>query len=395
MVAAAVGMGVWGGGLVALPIRLHHPGGEAHEEPVHDPSGPFATDLPSADMLRQIFDASPSAMVLVASDGVVRLANGQACRLFGYDLGALVGQSLEVLVPERFRAEHPAHRRGYLTNPVVRAMGEGRDLFGLRRDGSEVPIEIGLNPIRTPDGVFVLAAIIDITARKRSEDMLRGSLREKETLLREIHHRVKNNMQVVSSLLSLQTNNVDDERYRALFEECQTRVRTMALIHEKLYSTGNLASLDGGDYVRELVQMLARSYLPSRSDIRLVVHAEPLVLDVQVAIPVGLILHELITNALKHAFAERAGGTLQVRLLAVGEQRGRLEVQDDGRGLPAALELGRARGLGFRMVTSLVRQVDGELQVQREGGSRFTIDFDRLFHQSPQPQPQPRPERKE
>ncbi|MFO1030869.1 MAG: histidine kinase dimerization/phosphoacceptor domain -containing protein [Planctomycetota bacterium] len=341
-----------------------------------------AGGLPSADMLRQIFDASPSAMLLVAGDGGVRLANVQACRLFGYRGDELVGSSVERLVPERFRAEHPERRRGYFVDPVVRAMGEGRDLFGLRRDGSEVPIEIGLNPIRTSDGTFVLAAIIDISARKRSEAMLRASLLEKETLLREIHHRVKNNMQVVSSLLSLQTNNVEDEKYRALFEECQTRVRTMALIHEKLYSSGNLASLDGGDYVRELVQMLSRSYLPNRSDVRVQVHAEPLVLDVQVAIPIGLILHELITNALKHAFAD-AGGTVQVRLEALGERRGCLEVVDDGRGLPpeVAIEKPRTRGLGFRMVQGLVRQIDGDLQVHRAPGSRFRVEFDRAFHQ--------------
>ncbi|MBL8737423.1 MAG: PAS domain S-box protein [Planctomycetes bacterium] len=333
-------------------------------------------------MLRQIFDASPSAMLLVAADGGVRLANVQACRLFGYRGDELVGSSVERLVPERFRAEHPERRRGYFVDPVVRAMGEGRDLFGLRGDGAEVPIEIGLNPIRTSEGTFVLAAIIDISARKRSEAMLRASLLEKETLLREIHHRVKNNMQVVSSLLSLQTNNVEDERYRALFEECQTRVRTMALIHEKLYSSGNLASLDGGDYVRELVQMLARSYLPNRSDVRVQVHAEPLVLDVQVAIPIGLILHELITNALKHAFTE-AGGSVQVRFEAIGERRGCLEVADDGRGLPpeVAIETPRTRGLGFRMVQGLVRQIDGDLHVHRTPGSPFRIEFDRAFHQ--------------
>ncbi len=352
-------------------------------EPTRDPAG----DLPSADMLRQIFDASPSAMVLVAGDGVVRLANVQACRLFGYAPDGLVGRSVEQLVPERFRAEPPAHRRGYFVDPVVRAMGAGRDLFGLRRDGSEVPIEIGLNPIRTPEGTFVLAAIVDITPRQRSEEMLRGSLREKETLLREIHHRVKNNMQVVSSLLNLQSHDVADERHRALFAECQTRVRTMALIHEKLYSAGNLASLDVGDYVRELVPMLARSYLPNRSDVRVHVHADPLMLDVQVAIPVGLIVHELVTNALKHAFAGRDGGNLHVRLVAVDERLVCLEVADDGRGLPAGVDVaaGGARGLGFRMITSLVRQIDGVLQIEREGGSRFRIDFDRGNHPPDQP----------
>jgi two-component system, sensor histidine kinase PdtaS len=336
--------------------------------------------LLTADTLRQVFDASPSAMVLVAADGVLRLVNLQAGRLFGYAPADLIGRSVECLVPERFRGQHPSHRQGYFLDPVVRAMGEGRDLFGLRRDGSEMPIEIGLNPIRTPDGLYVLAAIIDIGGRKRSEEALRGSLLEKDMLLREIHHRVKNNMQVVSSLLSLQTANVEDERYKGLFEECQTRVRTMALIHEKLYSTGNLASVDGAEYLRDLLKMLARSYLPSRSDIHIDLQVESLVLDIQVAIPVGLILHELVTNALKHAFAGASGGTLRVSMARVSGERHRLEVADDGCGLPRDFDPQRARGLGFRMVQNLVRQLDGTLAVHSARGTRFVVEFTPPVH---------------
>ena len=329
------------------------------------------------DVLRQIFDASPSAMILVGGDGVIRRANVQAGRLFGYEDGSLVGRSIESLVPERFRPGHANQRAMYFRDPIVRAMGEGRDLFGLRRDGSEVPIEIGLNPIRTAAGLEVLAAIIDITPRKRSEDMLRASLREKEALLREIHHRVKNNMQVVSSLLNLQTDNVADERYRGLFEECQTRVRTMALIHEKLYSSGNLASLDAVDYTRELLQMLTRSYQPVRTDVRLLLEAEPVTLDLHVAIPFGLILHELVTNVMKHAFLGRSGGTLKVELRALPDDRLRLVVADDGPGLPADFDTATARSLGFRMVRGFVRQLDGELTVSRGPGARFAVECGR------------------
>lgn len=325
--------------------------------------------------LRQIFDASPSAMILVAEDGLLRLVNRQAGRLFGAAPEAMVGCPVETLLPERFRAAHGAHRLGYFARPVERAMGEGRDLYGLRRDGSEVPIEIGLNPIRTEEGLFVLAAIVDITARKRSEDLLRGSLREKETLLREIHHRVKNNMQVVSSLLSLQATTVDDERQRALFEACQTRVRTMALIHERLYSTGNLASLDGADYLRSLLRLLMSSYATDRDDVQLALQLEPVVLDPRVAIPIGLIVHELVANSLRHAFRGRRPGLLRVAMQRVGPDRCRVQVGDDGPGLPADLQLERVRGIGLRMVHSLVRQLDGVLTTKGEGGATFTIEF--------------------
>ena len=332
-------------------------------------------ELLSGESLRQIFDASPSAMILVAVDGTVRLANRQACRLFGYERRELLGTSIERLVPERFRPGHPAQRAAYFAAPVARAMGEGRDLYGLRRDGSEVPIEIGLNPIHGAAGVFVLAAIIDISQRKRAEHMLRTSLREKETLLREIHHRVKNNMQVVSSLVSLQLGNVADERHRALFAECQTRVRTMALIHEKLYSSGNLSSLDGREYLGELAEVLFRSYRPDGTAIRLELHLTPLQLDIQIAIPVGLILHELVTNALKYAFVSTRSGTVAVSAGGEADGRCRLQVTDDGCGLPPDLDPVHSKGLGFRMLVNLVKQIDGQFTIDRERGTSVTVQF--------------------
>ena len=336
---------------------------------------PSPGETATAETLRQVFDASPSAMLLVAVDGAVRLANRQAERLFGHARGTMVGLAVESLVPERYRSEHAAHRRGYFDRPVERAMGEGRDLYGLRRDGSEVPIEIGLNPIRTDEGWFVLAAIVDISARKRSEDLLRGSLREKETLLHEIHHRVKNNMQLVSSLLSLQAGNIPDPGHRTLFEDCQSRIRTMALIHEKLYSSGNLAAVAAAEYLRDLLRLLMRSHLSERTGIRLELEVEAIDLQLEVAIPIGLIVHELVTNALRHGFRDRSSGLLRVSLGVPAPARCRLRIGDDGKGLPADFVPAQSRGLGMRMVSSLSRQLDGNLQVERAGGTTFTIEF--------------------
>jgi len=328
------------------------------------------------DSWQVVFEAAPNAMLVVGADGCIQQLNQQAEALFGYARGDLIGRQVEVLVPERFRSQHPDDRRNYFAQPATRAMGAGRDLFGLRRDGSEVPIEIGLNPIRAPGGTFVLAAIIDITQRKRSEHMLRASLAEKETLLREIHHRVKNNMQVVSSMLSLQASQVDEPRFREMFESCQERVRAMALIHEKLYGAGNLATIDFGDYMHDLARMLVSSYARDGVAIGLDVRTEPLALDLRIAVPLGLILNELVTNALKHAFPDRAGGNVHIALLRPSDAGCRLVVADDGIGLPAGFDLENARTLGLRMVRSLIHQVDGSLQVRSEAGSRFEISFD-------------------
>ncbi|MBL8725332.1 MAG: PAS domain S-box protein [Planctomycetes bacterium] len=345
--------------------------------PIHDHGHEASGDGAGADdLLLHVFEAAPSAMLLVAADGRIRTANRHLEQLFGHRREDLAGQPVEMLVPERFRGPHPEHRAGFLRAPSVRAMGAGRDLFGLRRDGSEVPIEIGLNPMRVRGELYVLASIIDITQRKRGENLLRASLAEKETLLREIHHRVKNNMQVVSSLLSLQTSNVDEPRYRAMFEECQARVRAMALIHEKLYASGNLSQLDAGEYVRELAHMLVRSYDQRRARVRLDVVAEALPLDIQTAIPVGLLLNELVTNAMKHAFEDGQGGTVRVALRCVGGSDAELCVADDGRGMAeptAPAEAGPTRGLGLRLVRGLVRQIDGELHRRTESGRGVAV----------------------
>lgn len=328
-------------------------------------------------MLRQVFDASPSAMLIIDHDGRIVLVNREAEALFGYDRTQLIGQPVEVLVPERVRSSHEADRALYMRTPASRPMGAGRDLYGRRADGKEVPIEIGLNPVGDPAGSFVLAAIVDITQRKQAEADLRTSLREKETLLREIHHRVKNNMQVVSSLLSLQMQRLGDGGPREAFAECQSRVRTMALIHEKLYVADRLATIAFDEYLRDLSRMILSSHAGGRSDITCELAVEPLHFDVDTAIPLGLIVHELLGNACKHGLQPR-GGTVRLSLAATGPGVFRLEVSDDGIGLPASFELPRADGLGLRMITSLARQLDGTLAVAAaDGGAAFVVEFRR------------------
>ncbi len=345
-------------------------------------NGPSDGAVGSGDLLRHVFDAAPNAMLLVDRGGLIRLANRHCLDLFGYLHEHLVGEPVEVLVPERFRERHPERRDGYFGAPAVRAMGAGRDLYGRRRDGSEVPIEIGLNPLNATGELFVVASIIDITQRKLGEDRLRASLAEKETLLREIHHRVKNNMQVVSSMLNLQTSAVDEPRYRAMFAECQARVHAMAMIHEKLYASDSLAALDGGDYVADLARMLVRSYADRASRVELQVDAEALGLDIQTAIPIGLILNEFVTNALKHAFPSGCG-TIRVGLRDVDGECAALEVSDDGVGIADEIDYEHSRGLGLRLVRGLVRQLDGALHRLPGSGTGFRIDFARRARGEP------------
>ena len=194
----------------------------------------------------------------------------------------------------------------------------------------------------------VQGALQDITSRHEADERIQASLAEKEVLLREIHHRVKNNLQVITSLLQLQASYLHDPRDSEMFKECQARIHAMGLVHDRLYRSGNLATIDFSEHLRELTTLIARGQSQAADRIRLVVKSEPVQVDLDIAIPLGLIVAELITNTYKHAFCDRSEGLLTVRLFMAGERRLSLTVEDDGVGLPAGFEPEAARTLGLR-----------------------------------------------
>ncbi|MBI3320819.1 MAG: response regulator [Candidatus Omnitrophica bacterium] len=215
----------------------------------------------------------------------------------------------------------------------------------------------------------------EIAARRQVQEELEASVREKEVLLREIHHRVKNNLQVISSLLSLQSTYLTDPQLLELFEDSRNRIRSMALVHETLYASANLSSIDMVSYVRDLASLLARSYAAEAVQLRLQV--EPIFLGVDTAIPCGLLLNELVSNAFKHAFPDRRGGEVDISLRRLAEDRFLLTVQDTGIGVPPRVSLSNPETLGLRLVAALVSQLQGEIQLDRAegGGASFTIRF--------------------
>ena len=354
--------------------------------------------LRATDQFRLAIEAAPTGMIMMNDRGRIVLVNAQVERLFGYTREEVVGQSIEMLVPERFRARHPEVRATFFSDPRVRPAGAGRDLLGLRRDGTEIPIEIGLNPLETPDGQFVLASVVDIAERKRGEEErnrllgqlrtlnveleervqartaeLQAALKEREVLLQEVHHRVKNNLQVISSLISIQVRSLGEEGSRHGLEECQTRVQAIALIHEQLYRSKDYARVPFAEYSRSLVGNVFRATEGSPERIRLEFAVEDVALGVDQAIPCGLILNELITNALRHAFPDGRSGTIRVELGYVAEGAFRLAVRDDGVGLPPGVEVGTAPSLGLQLVSMLAEQLNAALEVDRDHGTRVRL----------------------
>ena len=212
--------------------------------------------------------------------------------------------------------------------------------------------------------------------RWRAEERTRTALKEKEALLQEIHHRVKNNLQVISSLLQLQLNNIKDPRTLAIFQESQLRIRSMALIHEKLYQSDSLARIDLAEYLRDLVQLLLSTYAQDRSRVRLELDLSPTFVSIDAAIPLGLIANELITNSLKYAFPRDQSGMIRLELKPLPEDEFLFRVVDDGVGLPDGLAIGEAASLGLRLVRMLTGQLDGQGTWEKAVvGTSFSLRF--------------------
>jgi len=332
------------------------------------------TDRRSADdKFRALLESAPDAMVIVNDAGEIVLVNAQTELVFGYDRRELLGRSVELLIPERFGRSHLAHRRRYVSHPGVRPMGTNLELFGRRKDGTEFPAEVSLSPIDTDGGVLVSSAIRDISDRKHAEHVL-DALHEKEVLLKEIHHRVKNNLAVISSLFYLQSTYTDDQSTLKILQDSQDRVRSMALVHETLYRSDNFAAVDFAEYARAVSERLVRSYTSPDRHIELDIDIDSVLMGIDLAVPCGLILNELITNALTHAFAGRAQGRIRVSLQRADDGRHRLVVADDGIGVPEGLVMRNRSSFGLRLIRSLTRQVDGEFEFgPSQVGSRAVL----------------------
>jgi PAS domain S-box-containing protein len=243
----------------------------------------------------------------------------------------------------------------------------------------DIYYEFSWNPILQHDeivGATVFAR--DITERKLAENATQSALREKETLLREIHHRVKNNMQIISSLFNLQAGHIMDEEARRLLKEGQLRIRSMALIHEKLYKSRDLSTIDLASYIQSLLAYIIHFYKVDTRQIQLATDLEEVSLDINSAMPCGLLLNELISNALKHAFPGGRKGTVTIGLRREKDGTVELRIADDGVGIPEAMDFRATESLGLQIVNLLVEQLEGTIKLDKEKGTSFTVNFHEL-----------------
>jgi len=206
-------------------------------------------------------------------------------------------------------------------------------------------------------------------------DRLRASLAEKEVLLKEVHHRVKNNLQIITTLLDLQFESIDDERTLRALRDSQDRIKALALVHEKLYQSSDLGSIDFAEYIEKLARFLCSTYMTDPERITLKVDAGHLPLEIERAIPCGLIVNELVSNAFKHAFPDGRKGEITIHLHSEDDGQIWLTVTDNGTGLAPGVDFRDTATLGLQLVNMLTKQLAGEIELRNENGASFTLSF--------------------
>jgi len=328
----------------------------------------------SEQKFRSVADSAVDGIITTDTDGNIVLFNPSLKNIFGYEIDEINGKHVTMLMPDRYRKGFMDKLEKFKSTGNHELAGKTFESIGLKKNGKEFPFEISIATWGSIGNVFTTSIIRDVTERKIIENKLEKSLEDKELLLKEIHHRVKNNLMIISSLLNLQSRYIKDEESKNIFKESQNRARSMALIHELLYQSTDIKNIDFGDYIRKLSNNLYHTYALDTSLIKLNIDADEILLDIDQSIPLGLIVNELVTNSLKHAFPQGESGEINIKFYKQGIKN-ILEVKDNGVGFPEDIDYKNTDSLGLRLVTSLTEQIDGEIEFNNTSGTSFKIIF--------------------
>jgi PAS domain S-box-containing protein len=325
-------------------------------------------------LLSSAVDQSTEGIGIVDLQGKLLFVNNGFAEMHGYRPEEIANQHLSIFhTPEQMAVVEA-------TNRQVRETGKfSGEVWHARKDGSVFPALMQNSLLRNHEGnpIGMIGTLRDFTEQKRIEEKIKASLEEKEILLREIFHRVKNNIQVISSLILLQSKYFKNKKDLKMLEEVQSRISAMALVQEKLYRSKDLAYIDLKEYVRELVEALLLSYGTKRNQIGITIKGQGITLPPESAISCGLIIHELVSNSLKHAFPKgtRPGNKLDITFRRKSEKELELILHDNGVGLPGGLDFRNTKTLGFQLVHTLVRQLQGTIRQQKSKGTTFKLVF--------------------
>lgn len=321
---------------------------------------------------RNIFENIQDVYYETSLDGIIFEISPSVELISQYRREELIGKSLyEIYVhPEEREQLQESKRKSNdrVTDYEIRL----RD-----KDGSLRYCSVNSRVMRDENGEPIknFGSLRDITERKMMEKAIKDSLKEKEMLLMEIHHRVKNNMQIISSLLNLQSRHIKDKNDLDLFKNSQNRVRSMALVHEMLYKSEDLARIDFAKYIKELTDQLFRSYKVNLRSIKITLDIEDITLGVDMAIPCALIINEIVSNSLKYAFQKKKRGEIKIEFSKDVKGKHIMMVSDDGVGLPGEIDIGKTESLGLSLINTLTGQLRGNIEIDSTNGTKYTIVF--------------------
>jgi PAS domain S-box-containing protein len=326
------------------------------------------------EYLRAVIDTDPNFVFAKDWKGRFTLVNKAVADVYGTTVDELTGKSDADFNPNADEVEHFLNDdREVISTQKPKFIAEEKvtnSTTGESRWYQTIKV-----PLKAVDGsVQVLGVSADITARKLAEEITQKSLHEKELLLKEIHHRVKNNLQIIVSLLKLQSKYVSDPKDLQIFNSSRSRVETMSLIHEKLYKSKDISDIDLGNYIKDLVTHILQAYKINHEEIKFEINSESIQLSIDTAIPCGLIINELINNTLKYAFPEGHKGAITINIKREGEEV-ILEIKDNGIGIPASFDITNSDSLGLQLVDTLIRQINGTVEIDSSMGTKFIIKF--------------------
>jgi PAS domain S-box-containing protein len=337
---------------------------------------------------RSVVESAMAAIITLNRGGTIVSWNSGAHDIFGYSAEEVIGKSATILMPEEYKKNF--FEGLFKFKPDINFKSFKKEgMIALRKNGDDFPFDISVATWSSQGEDYFTAIIQDVTDYKKAEEQLKESLNEKDILLKEIHHRVKNNLMVISSLLSLQSRYIKDKDTLNIFRESQSRARSMALIHEKLYNSNDLKQINFGEYIKTLTADLFYTYVTDPDLIKLNLDVDDVMLDINTVVPLGLIVNELVSNSMKHAFP-----VLYLKQLADNIAAGQnemmneinvnfkpegdhfvLTVKDNGVGFPEELDFKNTDSLGLRLVNSLTGQIQGNIHLRLDNGTEFKITF--------------------
>ena len=332
-------------------------------------------ELKESEMIhRALFKYANDAVFLMDLKGNHVDANKKAADMLGYERNDLLGKSFKDIVASSDLSDATEKFNGLLKNESFPMY----ERFFTKKDGTRFPVEINVSLIRDSQNRprLIQSIVRDVTERKRAEEKIKASLKEKEVMLKEIHHRVKNNMQIISSLINLQSSGIKDKETEMMLKSSQNRIKSMAIIHERLYQSEDFTRVDLNEYVLSLTSHLLLTYGVDRKKVKFLTEIKDIFLDINRAIPCGLIINELITNSLKHAFPNGKKGDIKIAVHHLENQKTALLVSDNGVGIPEDMDVRKTNSLGLTLVKILAEdQLKGSLRLDKTKGTCFRIIF--------------------